>query len=250
MSSTAKVLLILGSIAGICLLACCGGVAFLGWKFQGVVQTFAENFTTKDPNEIRARTAQIMHIDIPDSYPPLQAFDWMLMKQIIYGRQPGPMVMIMEMNEPMQGGQGAAGMKQQRQQMLRQMKQQQGQQPGNLNAEINEESSETREFTINGEKVPFEFIKGNANGAPSRQVVGLFPGRNATTIMFLLMAPEAEYDEAAVVKMIESIRLPAESSADESDEESDMPEHAAPKETPEPAHENDEPAEAPAQSSP
>jgi len=41
MSSTAKVLLVLGSIAGVLLLACCGGVAFVGWKFQGVAKTFA-----------------------------------------------------------------------------------------------------------------------------------------------------------------------------------------------------------------
>jgi hypothetical protein len=251
MSSTAKVLLILGSIAGVCLLVCCGGVAVVGWKFQGAFKNFAENLTTKDPNEIRARTAEIVHIDIPDAFPPMQAFDLMVMKQIIYGKpNGGSMIVIVEINRQMQGGQTAAGAKQQRQEILRQMRQQhQGQQPGNINAEMNEESNETREFTINGEKVPFEFIKGSANGAPTRQVVGVFAGRNGTTIMLMLMAPESEYDEAAVVKMIESIRL-ADEDDDESDSVPDMQKGAAPEGGSEPAEEKPAETGAPSEATP
>src|SRR5260370_31120292 len=82
-SSTAKVLLILGSIAGVCLLACCGGGIFLYYKTKDAIQNFAQNFTTTNPDEIRARTAGIVHIDIPEEFPPLRAFDWFVMKQII-----------------------------------------------------------------------------------------------------------------------------------------------------------------------
>src|SRR5262249_35057590 len=161
-----KVLLILGSIAGVCLLACCGGGIFLYIKAKDAIQNFAQNFTTTDPEEIRQRTAEIMHIDIPEEFPPLRAFNFFVMKQILYGKEAsGSMVMIMEINQQMQGAQGGANMKQQREQMLRQMRQQQqqqGQGAGNMDTEITEESSETREFTINGEKVPFEFIKGRS----------------------------------------------------------------------------------------
>ncbi|MGE5195572.1 MAG: hypothetical protein ACM3U2_24025, partial [Deltaproteobacteria bacterium] len=195
MSSTAKVLLILGSIAGVGLLACCGGGIFLYMKTKDAIQNFAQNFTTTDPDEIRHRTAAIVHIDIPDEFPPVRAFDFFVMKQILYGKESGgSMVMIMEMDQRMQGGQGAAGIKQQRQEMLRQMRQQQGQNAGNLNTDLNEESSETREFTITGEKVPFEFIKGTSpNGnVATRQVVGVFAGRSGT-ILLMVMVPESEY---------------------------------------------------------
>ena len=40
--------------------------------------------------------------------------------------------------------------------------------------------------------------------------------------MLMLMIPESEYDEAAVVHMLESIRLPDDESDDESTDGSDM----------------------------
>jgi hypothetical protein len=216
MSSTAKVLLILGSIAGVCLLVCCGGLAFVGWKFQNLA-----NIAT-DPAVVRERTEEIIHIDIPADYVPTHAmkFDWMnvKMKQVGYRHKgsPNSMLMIMETAEPMHG----ATPKQQRDQ-IRQALRQQGQQPGQINDEINEQSSEIREFTINGETVPFEFIKGTApgGGTPTRQVVGIFRGREGT-VMLMLMAPESDYDDAAVVKMIESVRLPG---GDSDSEEVEMP---------------------------
>jgi hypothetical protein len=226
MSSTAKVLVILGSIAGVCLLACCGGGIFVYMKAKDAIQNIAQNFTTTDPDDIRARTADIVHIDIPEEFPPLRAFDFFFMKQIIYGRESsGSMVMIMEVNERMQRGQGAPDIKQQRQQILQQMRQQQqAQNSGNMNTELTEESSETREFTINGEKVPFDFVKGTApsGGVPTRQVVGMFAGRNGT-ILVMVMAPESEYHEEAIVKMIESIRLPDDDADDADSDDSAMP---------------------------
>jgi hypothetical protein len=207
MSSTAKFVLILGSIAGVCLLACCGGVVFMGWKFQNI----AKDFMTMDPEVVRQRTEEIIHIDIPDDYAPTHAMKIDLMnvkmKQVAYQRKgsAGSMLMIMETTQPpMQG----ASPKQQREQM-RQAMRQQAQQQGQANDEIDEQSSESREFTINGESVPFEFIKGTAaqGGVPTRQVVGIFPGREGT-VMLMLMAPESEYNEEEIVKMIESIRVP------------------------------------------
>jgi hypothetical protein len=218
MSSTAKVLIILGSIAGVSLLACCGGVVFVGWKFQEVAKNFAANLTTNDPQEVRARTARIMHIDIPEQFPPMMALDLVFMKEIIYGTPNNPnkpMLLIVQIDKGFLGQQGGANTKQQRQEILQQMKQQ-GQQSGNMNTDIDEESSETREFTIDGEKVPFEFIKGTARGGgPSRQVVGVIPGREGV-IMLMMMVPESDYDEAAVVRMLESIRLAGDEADDES----------------------------------
>lgn len=223
MSSTAKVLIILGSIAGVSLLVCCGGVAFFYWKFQDAISHFAENFTTTNPQEIRDRTANIVRIDIPEEFPPIQAFDWFVIKQVVYGnQQKNSILMIMEMSPQMLGGADAGNAKQQRDAMLQQLKQQQGQQPG-MNTDFKEESSETREFTIDGEKVPFEFIKGTGQGgAPTRQVVGVFKGREGL-VMLMLIVRESDFDEAAVVRMIESIRLPEKEPDSEMIDESDSP---------------------------
>ena len=135
MSSTAKVLIILGSIAGVCMLVCCGGGVFVWFKAKDAIQNFAQNFSTNDPQEIRARTAKIVHIDIPEQFPPMLALDLMFMKEIVYGTPNRSMVMIIEMGTQMLGPQGQAGGKQQRDEILRQMKQQ-GQQPG-MNTDLN-----------------------------------------------------------------------------------------------------------------
>jgi hypothetical protein len=242
MSSTAKVLLVLGSLAGVALLACCGGVAFLAVRFQGVAKTIAQNLPTNNPQEIRARTARIVHIDIPPEFPPLAAIDLFVMKQMIYGKQGGgSMVMIMEINEAMTGGQDAGSAREQRQEIMRQMRQQQGQQAASADTELDEESSETREFEINGEKVQFEFIRGKSpnGGGPVRQVVGLFPGRQGT-VMLMVMVPESEYDEAAIAKMIESIRLPGDKTEVDAAGDSEMPEGATVLERDDPAATSDE----------
>jgi hypothetical protein len=171
---------------------------------------------------------------------------------VIYGgKTPGSMLMIMEMNLPMQGGLGAAAGKQQREEMFRAMRQQ-GQQPGNMNGPLNEVSSETREFTINGQKVPFEFMKGTSpgNGGATRQVVGVFPGRQGT-VMLNLVQPESDFKEEEIVKMLGTIRLPD----DDSDEDSGMPDEATATETTAgagstPAEEKEAEAQTPSESSP
>jgi hypothetical protein len=260
MSSTAKVLLILGAIAGVGLLACCGGGVYFGFKAKDVFQEFAKNAISSDPAVIRQRTQEIVHIDIPEGFEPSQSLQFSMMnvamKQVVYQRKGsgGSMLMIMETNQPMQG----ANTKQQREQMLRAMRQQQGQQPDQLNDELNEENSETREFTINGEKVPFEFIKGTGtdNARAFRQVVGIFRVKSAT-VMVMLMVPEGEYDEPAVVRMIESIQSPgaeSDGSADDTDMSDDLPagagdEPAAEKSEPVPDRQEDE-AAAPSESTP
>lgn len=224
MGSTAKVLIILGSIFGVCLLACCGGVAFFAYRAKDVFKGIAESMSN-DPAIVRQRTGEIIHIEIPDEFVPMATFGMPMgvvsMKSVMYQRKgnPNSLLMISETNQPMPPGQDP---RQHREAMLKGMRQ--GQQMGNL--DISAEKSEEREFTINGEKVPFEFIKGSAHGVPSRKVTGIFAGRNGT-VMFILVVAESEYDEDAVVKMIGSIRFPTADTSvmtDTDDGESEMPE--------------------------
>lgn len=210
MSTTAKVLLIFGCIAGVCMLACCGGGIYLYTKGKEFVDNIVKNPPTNNPDEIRARTARVLEIEIPDNLTPTIAVDLIFMKQFIYGQPGNAIVQIIEVNQQFMGVQGAAGGKEQRRQMLRQIRdQQKGQQFGST--ELVEESSESREFTIDGQKVEFEFVKGTSpnGGAAARQVLGTIQGREGL-IVIVMMFPESEYDEAEVVKMIESIHLPKE----------------------------------------
>jgi hypothetical protein len=211
MSSTSKVLIILGSIGGLCLLACCGGGAFLFYKAKDMVSF------SQDPATVKKSTEEIVLIDVPAEFTPAQSMKFsmmgMSMKWAIYskGGSQDAMLMLMEMNQPGMAGQGGGG-KAQRDQMLQAMRQQQAQQggAGQFNTQINEQSVKTRKFKINGETVEFDFIEGTRPGGGGvRQVVGVFPSKGGGFVMLMLIIPEEGYDEEAIVKMIKSIRMDA-----------------------------------------
>lgn len=217
MSSTAKVLLALGLVAGVCMLVCCGGVAFFGFKLKDTIVAVAES-TSQDPAVIKQRTQEVIKIDIPDEYTPIMTigipFGAFSMKEFIYQNKANPafMLVIVETNQPLPAGKTP---QQQREEMMQGMRQ--GQQ---FSLNMQEESRETRDFTINGEEVPVDIIKGKANGIPARQVVGSFSTQKGT-IMLLMTVAESDYDEEKIVGMLKLIRLPgdaAPSDKAESDE--------------------------------
>ena len=74
--------------------------------------------------------------------------------------------------------------------------------------EVSVEESETRTFMIDDEEVDFLFVTGvkGQNETKVKQVQGVFPGRNGT-IMLMVIEGEETWDEAEVVKMIESITV-------------------------------------------
>lgn len=216
MSSTSKVLIILGSIGGLCLVACCGGGAFLFYKAKDMV-SFSQDAAT-----VKKNTEEIVLIDVPADFAPAQSMKFSMMgvsmKWAIYTKAGSndAMLMLMEMNQPGMAAQGGAGAKQQRDQMLQAMRQQQAQQggAGQFNTEINEQSAKSRKFKINGETVEFDFIKGTRpNGGDVHQVVGVFPSRGGGVVMLMLIVPADGYDEEAIVTMIKSIRMDASTPA-------------------------------------
>jgi len=222
MSSTAKVLLILGSIAGVVLLACCGFGFYIFFHVQEFAKDFAKNMNisaTQNPAEVRERTQDMLHIDIPDDFKPVQAMEFMIMKWAVYQGKSGPqsMLIIMEMGQQMieQGRNRDA--KQQRDEMVQQLRQQP--QVGTME-EIEEESRETRTFTIGGKPVEFDFIKGKTRGSQAvvHRVVGVIPTETGI-VLVMLTVPEADYNEEQVTRMLESIRP-----ADEESEETASPE--------------------------
>lgn len=224
MSGTAKVLLVLGSIAGVGMLLCCGGGVYLFYKAKDFISI------SMNPTEIKQRTQEIVQIEVPEGFVPIQGVkiaipNAMTMKYVVYskGGNTQSIMMLMEMNKAGMDPAGADA-KKQRDEMLQALRQQGQQGGGNqFNTTINEESSETREFTINGKKTEFVFVKGTRPGTAvkARQVVGVFPSKEGV-VMLMVIVDEDDYDEAAMERMIKSIRLPGEAAAANS-AESDEP---------------------------
>ncbi len=218
--SGSKVLLILGTIAGLGLVVCCGGA---GVGYYMLKDKIKDAFSmTSDPVEVKQKLDEIITIDVPDQFSPMSAMrispGVFTMKMIMYqgGANSQSGLVIMEMNQP------GADPKQMRDQMLQQMRSQQAQ-GGGFNSQINVQSKETKPFNINGEATEFDFVKGTRSGDATamRQIVGTFPGRNGTVLLMVIM-PESDYNEEAMLKMIKSIRVPGSAAPTEATSDEEM----------------------------
>jgi len=189
-SGVVKVLLILLAVVVVAGVLCCG--AGVWW--------FSTMKPTEDPVKVRAQTAEIIDIEIPDSFQPAVAMNmnmFVVTMQITMWQGPGNgMLMVAQA----QGPQGAdqAQMEQQIGQSMRQQ---------NMGQQLNVKESETRTISVEGKDVDFSFAKAtNANdNSEWRQVTGAFPGKNGTAFINL-QQPAESFDEDAVVKMLESIK--------------------------------------------
>lgn len=191
MSTTAKVLLILGGMFGVCCALCCGGAIFMGAKAVSV-----------EPEGVRKVTAEIADIEIPENFEPQQSMNFGMfgsgMKTVIYidKANAGSMLMLMQMSM------GMANNAKQQADFEKGF-----QQGGMQNTHVKKESIKLRDFEIRGKTAQFQFIKGSTNDGKNnvRQVIGAFSGKGGAA-MLQLMVPEEHYDEDAVVKMLESIK--------------------------------------------
>lgn len=190
MSTAAKVVIGLVAAGIIGLAVCCGGVWWFGSKAINM---------TQDPAEIEAKVASIASIDVPAGWEPVMGMEMNMgfqMKMAAYSpdqTQQGRALVLMQMK--MEGAN--------EQQMEQQMEMQMGQQ--NMNQDISVESSETRTYTIDGQDRDFEFAVGtDSSGNSVHQVTGVFPGKDGTA-MLMMIEDDANWDEEAVVQMIESI---------------------------------------------
>lgn len=131
-----------------------------------------------------------------------------IMRMIVYQTDPDQqpaegMLMLMEMTMQKFG----VDNQQQEQQLRQQMSQQTQAQRGNQN--FKSSKSETREIEIRGEKIPFEFTEGVTSGQGQEKTVhmvsGVFQGKKGP-VMIQIVEPDEDYDEEAVVKMLESIK--------------------------------------------
>jgi hypothetical protein len=197
--SGSKVLWIILAVVGGSMLLCCGGGVFIYQKFKN---QFKMNIDMTAAGT-EAMTKTIADIEILEGFQPQSSLDMAFivgsMKWVVYQQQAGTgRLMLAEMNIP------NADQAQQKKQMEDSMLQQQQQQGFRI---LKNQTTETREFTIRGEKVEFVFAEGTDVNTDTavRQVTGVFPGREGMGYLMLQIDDES-YDEQAVVRMIESIK--------------------------------------------
>lgn len=190
-SSWWKTLLILFGVSGLMMALCCGGGIWYASK------SFDFN---DDPVKAAAVQKEIVDLQILPELKPQGSMAMNLgvfqMKLVAYTSANSESMMLMEM-------QVAGQTEDQMQQSFRQQGQKQ-------NDHFQMESSETRKLKVMGVERDFLFAKGKIQqpgGAaiPARQVTGMFPSKNGMGYL-LLNASEDNYQEAAVIQMIESIQ--------------------------------------------
>lgn len=192
MSTGVKVLLILMGFGGLCLILCCGGIY---WAIQK-----AEFKMTEKKEDIIGIQKEITEISIPESFKPQAGVSMNMLgtsvRMAIYeakSRQGALVLMSLAIPND--------GMVDMEQEFRKSMKQQNQNQ-----RELTITKTEEREFTINGQKVNFDFSEGtDKNNTKFHQVQGVFAGNKGPAFFFLQIAAD-KYDDAEVMKMIESIK--------------------------------------------
>lgn len=206
--------------------ACLAIVVYVGWWSWSVSGRWG---TSKDPAEIRRLTDRLCHIDIPPMFQPTSADGamWPLWRiraappnRSFLGAFYGWQRVQYQMEGDKESGHGAGYL------LLTEtthfgvaaLDEQETRQQAELfrwndksNLTIGDKRTnvlhvETREFQIHGDRVKFEFIEMSKR----RAISGVFPGRrfhgSRPFIALTCMVSEENYDEAAFVRMLESIK--------------------------------------------
>lgn len=203
--SNTKTILIITGVVAVCLLLCCGGGLMVAWKAADAFKTFAQNMVISDPDEIRKQTAEMVDIEIPASFQPHQGMNMVAVRFVMYETDANKdgstgMLMLMEMATQQFG----VNPQQQEQELRKSMQQQQAGQG------FTSSKSERREIEIRRQTVPFDFVEGTTTLAPGQEkkthmISGVFKGKRGP-VMLQLMLPDEDYDEEAVMKMLQSIK--------------------------------------------
>ena len=186
-----KIVLIVGALGLVCMVVCCGGAFYFGSQFVPKV--------TNNAAEVAGVGQQIMKIDIPAEFEGEGAVTidnaFMTMRIANFKRKTGDsqlMLLKMEMKFGDMKGQGDEF---------------KNKMSGPKADDLDIQKTETREFDINGEKVPFKFSEAvNRETKVGYHIVEAQMGTPTNFRTLRLVIEDDDYDEAEVVKMIESIR--------------------------------------------
>jgi hypothetical protein len=204
--SSRRLWLGLGIGCGLALLLCCGGFTALTF----LTGTMFANAFSQDPQVVRERTAEICTIDLPPEFQPSSSFDLVIpvknQRFLTWVAYTGPshagspnLIVLGQFYQQLAEAT--------RDQLMEQIHQSIRQQQEHEHVRIDDSKTFTREFTIRGEKAEFLFQEGEGDQSKARFriVVGQFKGSGGTALLYLQVNPE-QFDDDALVKIIESIR--------------------------------------------
>ncbi len=186
-----KILLILFGVGLVSMVLCCGGFYYFASQAFDM---------TMEPAKVAAMQKEIIEIDIPPDVQPAMGMNMNLgvvkMKMVAYSPDSGTSLMLMQMQISGQS----------EEQMRDAFRQQAGRQQNNT---FRQESAETKTVKVDGQDTDFSFAKGtlnppNAAAKPVRMVTGMFPSKDGMGFIQYSI-DEEKYDEAAVIKTLESI---------------------------------------------
>ena len=194
MSSVAIVALILVGFGLAALLVCGGGVFYFYQQFDYELE--------EDPQAVIAATDQMADIDIPEAYEPESVVHMNMVFMTVdaaiwYSEEIEAGLLLAEMKMPFGDLDDAE----------REFRE-------TMDEKLDDEdlivlATETRDFQIRGETVPFQFAHAEnvETGELRRQATGTFSSRDENGLVFLhILVAEEHYEEDAVVAIIESIR--------------------------------------------
>jgi hypothetical protein len=204
-SSARPVLIAAGIILGIAIVVCGGVAGHVAWTdARRAVEEPKKHETT--PVRAEANLRKIVKIDVPAGLAPLSSEERGKVRRVIFGRkaEEGFVLQLAKIDFSML----PAGVnREESAPMLAQMLEMENSAPGSNHFIPEPEPMETtRVMTVMGEEVAFKFAKGrlSANREVGWQVTGMFPTETGL-VALKCVVPESEYDEQAVIRMIESI---------------------------------------------
>lgn len=204
-------LIVAGVICGMSALFFGGLAGYVAWKDSGrpvdVLKNASVNTPSIPPEAAREVLRSIINIDIPPDFEGIEVQSSSPLQKISFGRKVDDGALLKLGKQEMPQGFG-----EQDQQMAASMLGHMTEM-GTGRTDVSGQSilmvstGTVRELTVLGKKTEFRFAKGNlsSNGKSVWKISGTFAS-NTGSVALIYTIPEDEYDEAAVVKFIESIR--------------------------------------------
>lgn len=218
-------LTVAGAVAGLLLLFCGGVAGFVAWKDSGLPSegSTASPNSPATKNRISPETAQaivrkIVKIDIPSDFEAIDGDELPPGRRVVFGRKiaDGTLLKLRQFDlsnaPPGSDPQSFAPRMMQMTEL--------GDERTNTSFTGEGESSEsTRELTVAGKTAVFRFLKGKRSASEKTlwKVTGTFTaGKGFVGLVYTI--PEADYNEDAVLRMIESIEPPDSDTAADTDD--------------------------------
>jgi hypothetical protein len=177
---------------------------------------------TDDPDAVREIAATIFDIDLPADFEPIEAKRRVTSSWAVFGKKSESAALLKLAGVNLNGSSlkitdiipGGVADEKTRLKLVELAENDDGRNDTKLKYSSLKTAPVKRQLTVMGRVGTFEIRQGkrNSDSKPVRKIAGAF--RTATGMVALVyMAPEAEFDEEAVVRMIESIRPAPEDEA-------------------------------------